>query len=133
MWPPRPDRIQLSSDAPQKHEDQYDHQHQPQAAAGTVAPAPVVTPPWKAPKSIRTKTTSKIVPRLIDYPFRWSETSLPATALCTSTSKKKADVVEHPEVFGHAGLLVNEPPGQTGLPFISSSDNFDSGFQRSRV
>ena len=25
--------------------------------------------------------------------------------------KKKADVAEHPQVFGHVGLLVNEPPG----------------------
>jgi len=33
-------------------------------------------------------------------------------------TKKKADVVEHPEVFSHVGLLVNEPPGHAGLPFI---------------
>jgi hypothetical protein len=31
--------------------------------------------------------------------------------------QKKAGVVEHPEVFGHAGLLVNGPPGTAGLPF----------------
>jgi hypothetical protein len=31
---------------------------------------------------------------------------------------KKADVVEHAEVFDHVGLLVNKPPGKTGLPFI---------------
>jgi hypothetical protein len=31
---------------------------------------------------------------------------------------KKADVVEHPEVFGHVGLLVNEPPGLAGLLLI---------------
>ena len=31
---------------------------------------------------------------------------------------KKADVVENPEVFDHVGLLVNEPPGTAGLPFI---------------
>jgi hypothetical protein len=24
---------------------------------------------------------------------------------------KKADVAEHPKVFNHVGLLVNEPPG----------------------
>jgi hypothetical protein len=29
---------------------------------------------------------------------------------------KKADVVENPEVFDHAGLLVNGPPGTAGLP-----------------
>ena len=32
--------------------------------------------------------------------------------------KKKAGVVEHPEVFDHAGLLVNGPPGNAGVPFI---------------
>jgi hypothetical protein len=32
--------------------------------------------------------------------------------------EKKADVAEHPEVFDHAGLLVNEPPDPAGLPFI---------------
>jgi hypothetical protein len=32
--------------------------------------------------------------------------------------KKKAGVVEHLQAFDHAGLLVNEPPGQTGLLFI---------------
>jgi hypothetical protein len=32
--------------------------------------------------------------------------------------QKKADVAEHPEVLDHVGLLVDEPPGPTGLPFI---------------
>jgi hypothetical protein len=31
---------------------------------------------------------------------------------------KKADVVEHPEVFDHVGLLANRSPGTAGLPFI---------------
>jgi len=31
---------------------------------------------------------------------------------------EKADVVEHPEVFDHVGLLVNEPPGIAGVPFV---------------
>jgi len=31
---------------------------------------------------------------------------------------KKADVVENPKVFDHVGILVNEPPGTAGLPFI---------------
>jgi hypothetical protein len=31
---------------------------------------------------------------------------------------KKADVAEHPEVFDHVGLLINEPPGTAGLPLI---------------
>jgi hypothetical protein len=37
--------------------------------------------------------------------------------LCVTASKKKADVVEHPKVIDHVGLLVNEPPGIAGLPF----------------
>jgi len=31
--------------------------------------------------------------------------------------KKKAGVAEHPEVFDHAGILVNGPPGTPALPF----------------
>jgi len=31
---------------------------------------------------------------------------------------KKADVSEHPQVFDHVGLLVNEPPGTAELLFI---------------
>ena len=31
--------------------------------------------------------------------------------------RKTAGVPEHPEVFGYAGLLVNEPPSSAGLPF----------------
>jgi hypothetical protein len=30
---------------------------------------------------------------------------------------KKTDVAEHPEVFDHVGLLVNELPGPAGLSF----------------
>jgi hypothetical protein len=32
--------------------------------------------------------------------------------------QKKTDVVEHPWMFDHVGLLANGPPGITGLPFI---------------
>jgi len=32
--------------------------------------------------------------------------------------QKKADVAEHPKVFGHVGLLVNWPPDTAGSPFI---------------
>jgi hypothetical protein len=35
-----------------------------------------------------------------------------------TASEKKADVMEHPKVFDHVGLLVNEPPGMAELPFI---------------
>jgi hypothetical protein len=31
---------------------------------------------------------------------------------------KKADMAEHPKVFHHVGLLVNEPSGSAGLLFI---------------
>ena len=31
---------------------------------------------------------------------------------------KKAEVVEHPQVFDHVGLLASEPPGTAGLLFI---------------
>jgi hypothetical protein len=41
--------------------------------------------------------------------------------LCAGTiaphRKQKADVVEHPEVFHHVGLLFSEPPGLAELPF----------------
>jgi hypothetical protein len=32
--------------------------------------------------------------------------------------RKKAGVVEHLRALVHAGLLLNEPPGQAALPFI---------------
>ncbi len=32
---------------------------------------------------------------------------------------KKTGVVQHPEVFDHAGLLVNGPPGKPGCPSSS--------------
>jgi hypothetical protein len=32
-----------------------------------------------------------------------------------SQERKKADVAEHPKVFDHVGLLVNEPPGTAEL------------------
>jgi hypothetical protein len=35
----------------------------------------------------------------------------------TIESEKKADVAEHPGVFDHVGLLVNEPPGTAELLF----------------
>ena len=31
---------------------------------------------------------------------------------------KKADVVKHPGVFDHVGLLVNQPPSDAGVPFF---------------
>jgi len=32
--------------------------------------------------------------------------------------QKKTGVVEHPQVFDHAGLLIDGPPGMAGLPFV---------------
>jgi hypothetical protein len=37
---------------------------------------------------------------------------------CGRATNKKTDVAKHPEAFDHVGLLVNEPPGTSGLPFI---------------
>jgi len=39
-------------------------------------------------------------------------------AIVTAPRRKKTDVAEHPQVLDHVGLLVNEPPGPAGLPFI---------------
>jgi hypothetical protein len=41
-----------------------------------------------------------------------------------------ADVVEHPQVFDHVGLLVNEPPGYSGLFFRQSIDHLNTLFER---
>ena len=35
---------------------------------------------------------------------------------------KKADVAEHPKVFRHIGLLIDEPLGLAEVPFIESSE-----------
>jgi hypothetical protein len=35
-----------------------------------------------------------------------------------SIRSKKAGVGKHPEVFDHAGLLINRSPGTAGVPFI---------------
>jgi hypothetical protein len=41
-----------------------------------------------------------------------------ATVRSFRKPNEKADAAEHTEAFDHVGLLVNEPPGQAGLPFI---------------
>jgi hypothetical protein len=51
--------------------------------------------------------------KLINPGFAVHETSRALQAALT----KKADVAEHPRVFDHVGLLIDEPPG-TGLLFI---------------
>ena len=40
-----------------------------------------------------------------------------------AAESEKAGVVERPEAFDHAGLLIDGPPGPAGLPFIKSSDD----------
>lgn len=32
--------------------------------------------------------------------------------------QKKTDVADHPQVFGHVGLLFSEPPGFAGLLYV---------------
>jgi hypothetical protein len=44
-------------------------------------------------------------------------TAVPPYACCGAYTKK-ADVVEHPEVFDHVGLLATGPAGDAGLPVI---------------
>ena len=39
-----------------------------------------------------------------------------------SPQTKKADVMTHPELSQHVGLLTNSPPSPAGLRFIQSSD-----------
>jgi hypothetical protein len=53
---------------------------------------------------------------LVGCPFGFS--LLTVTVPRRPMRNKKAGATENPEGFDHAGLLVNEPPGQTGLPFI---------------
>ncbi len=47
----------------------------------------------------------------------------PRRQSCAAASEKKAGVVEHLEVFDHAGLLVNEPPTRPGCPSSSHPTN----------
>jgi hypothetical protein len=37
--------------------------------------------------------------------------------MATNQENKKAGVIEHPEVFDHVGLLINELPGTAGSLF----------------
>ena len=53
--------------------------------------------------------------RFADFVYRIPAQRSPQAG--ATKSQKKADVAEHPEVINHAGLLVNEPPGQAGLLF----------------
>jgi hypothetical protein len=62
-------------------------------------------------------------------PKNWTELSTPPVALslllspsCSNAETKKAGVAEHPEVFDHAGLLLNEPSRDAEMLFAKSSD-----------
>ena len=64
---------------------------------------------------VRTQGTQSASPRLSSSLERLQSPN-PLPQLTTSyIAKQKADVAEHPEVFDHVGLLVNEPPGMAGL------------------
>jgi hypothetical protein len=63
-------------------------------------------------------------------PFHRTPSFLLATVFAQPIGQKKADVAKHPEVFHHVGLLVNGPPGGTGLPFKQSSDHLAEAPQR---
>jgi hypothetical protein len=60
-------------------------------------------------------------PRASDWAAAEVDESNLAVAIAATVyrhrKRKKADVAEHPEAFGHVGLLRNEPPGAAGLPF----------------
>jgi hypothetical protein len=57
--------------------------------------------------------------RAHNYPrFRSHGKTLTLTVVGAPPKVKKADVVEHPLVFDHVGLLVNGSPGTAELPFI---------------
>jgi hypothetical protein len=43
---------------------------------------------------------------------------LPLIAAGVGSLKKKAGMVEDPQVRDHAGLLEDEPPSIAGLPFV---------------
>jgi hypothetical protein len=62
--------------------------------------------------------------------------SICAVASRTSTPvsrTKKADVAEHPEVFNHVGLLVNESPGMGRVALYLASDNITESVAIKRV
>ena len=63
-----------------------------------------------------------IVSRILTRRSRASNDPVALRHLHTAENKK-AGVAEHPEVFDHAGLLVDEPSSKGGVLFIQSSDH----------
>jgi hypothetical protein len=93
---------EATRDVSREHEHENDHQKQPQDAARAIAPVPAVTPGRQAAQEQHHEN---------DQQEQAHEDSFQRV-------RKKADAVEHPEVFDHVGLLFNQPPGMAGLLFI---------------
>ena len=55
-----------------------------------------------------------IVTPLVSHSFCEQEPILGIIA----AENEKTDVAEHPKAFDHVGLLINKPPGTTGLLFV---------------
>jgi hypothetical protein len=55
-----------------------------------------------------------IVTPLVSHSFCEQEPILGIIA----AENEKTDVAEHPKAFDHVGLLLNKPPGTTGLLFV---------------
>ena len=63
----------------------------------------------------------RVLAGLEDHDSEWighGASLVTATARRHRKQNKKADVVDHPEVFDYVGMLVNKPPGPAGLPLI---------------
>ncbi len=88
----------------------------------------VNTPCWNSAVtlSLSTYCGNSLVREKLPWPRSWRchipRLNLSAKELfvqITAANKnKKTDVAEHPKVFDRVGLLRNEPPGVTGVPFI---------------
>ena len=52
---------------------------------------------------------------MITLPFEIGPEPPSVVAAVPQHGNRKADVAEHPKVFDHVGLLVNEPPAMGGL------------------
>ncbi len=64
-----------------------------------------------------TKVSSPPPMYMINLPFlRLTKVSRRSLQQFRDTKTKKADVLKHPKVFQHVGILVSQPPGMAGLP-----------------
>jgi hypothetical protein len=53
----------------------------------------------------------------LDWPLWYGLETMPQPLRRATDGEKKTGMAEHLLVFGHAGLLVNGPPGTAELPF----------------